>query len=399
MNNRGKIQFAISALSLFALVGNSQISTNQLNGGINTITTAVPFLLIAPDSRAGGMGECGVATSADANSFHWNTSKLAFADKKVGIAVSYSPWLRQLVPDINLAYLSGYTKLDKRSSVGGSLRYFSLGNITFTDIVGNTIGNYRPNEFALDLGYARQLGDKFSGGMAMRYIYSNLTSGIPLSNGASTHAGKAFAVDLSMMYHDTKMKISDKKTEFNIGLNLSNIGTKISYTDNGSADAKDFIPINMKLGSYLRIDLDDANSFAVAVDINKLMVPTPPTYDVNGNIIAGKDPNRSIASGMFGSFNDAPGGGKEELKEIIYQIGLEYWYNKQFAVRAGYFNEDRTKGNRKFFTLGAGVKYNVFGLDFAYLIPIVQRNPLQNTLRFTLSFDFDAFKKQNESDK
>ncbi len=391
------------------LQAQSTLTTSQLNGSrINTITTAVPFLLIAPDSRAGGMGECGVATSPDVNSMHWNAAKYAFADKKIGLGVSYTPWLRQLVPDINLAYLAGYSKLDKNSVVAGSLRYFSLGSITFTDIVGNTIGNYRPNEFALDAAYSRKLSEKFSAAMAVRFIHSNLTSGVVLSNGTATRAGNTGAVDISAFYHDNKIELSGKKADLNFGLNISNVGAKISYTNNASARSKDFIPINLKLGSALKIDLDEFNTFAITADVNKLLVPTPPIYalkadgsikyDANGNpeIAQGKDPRRSITSGIFGSFNDAPGGFKEEAKEIIYQVGMEYWYDKQFAVRAGYFHEDRTKGNRQFFTLGAGVRYNVFGLDFAYLIPTQQRNPLQNTLRFSLTFDFDAFNKQNK---
>lgn len=390
---------------------NSSVSLSGSGNKINTITTAVPFLLISPDSRAGGMGECGVASTPDVNSMHWNAAKYAFADKKVGVGVSYTPWLRQLVPDINLAYLAGYGKLDKNSALAGSLRYFSLGSITFTDNVGTTIGTYRPNEFALDAAYSRKLSEKFSGAMAVRFIYSNLTSGVTLSNGSTTHAGKTGAVDISMFYNDKKVEINDKKAELSFGLNISNIGAKISYTDNASQRSKDFIPINMKLGSSLKINMDEVNSFAIMVDLNKLLVPTPPqylidnngnpVYDVSGNpvILKGKDPHRSVPQGMIGSFSDAPGGAQEELKEIIIQTGVEYWYDKQFAVRFGYFHEDKLKGNRQFFTLGAGVRYNVFGLDFAYLIPTQQRNPLQNTLRFSLTFDFDAFNKQNDDKK
>lgn len=388
------------------------ITTSQINGGLNTITTAVPFLLICPDSRAGGMGECGVASSPDVNSMHWNASKYAFAEKKLGIGVSYTPWLRQLVPDINLAYIAGYGKLDKNTAIGASMKYFSLGSITFTDIVGNTIGNYRPNEFSVDVALARKLGKNFSGAFAVRFINSNLTNGVVLSNGSSTKPGRALSVDLSGFYHNNKIELGGKKSDFNFGINLSNIGTKISYTDNPGPRSKDFIPINMRLGASLKINIDDYNSFAMMADVNKLLVPTPPEYEIDpatnttkldkdGNpvIAKGKDPYRSVASGIFGSFNDAPGGFNEEIKEFIWQLGIEYWYAKQFGVRAGYFHEDRTKGNRKFFTLGAGVRYSVFGLDFAYLIPTVQRHPLQNTLRFTLTFDFDAFKKQNDESK
>jgi hypothetical protein len=387
----------------------AQIKTGQLGGSdINAITTAVPLLLISPDSRAGAMGECGAATSPDINSMHWNASKYAFMDKKMGFAASYSPWLRQLVPDISLAYLAGYGKIDKNSAIGGSLRYFSLGNITFTDVVGNTTGNFKPNEFAIDVAYTRKLGEKFSAGMALRYINSNLTGGVNVGNTA-THAGQAVAVDISGFYTDDEIKISGKKAVVSGGFNISNMGNKMSYTDNASPDSKNFLPMNMKLGGCLKINADEFNSFAFTADVNKLLVPTPPVYklDASGAYIknadgekeieAGKDPHRGIAEGLFGSFSDAPGGAKEELREIILQAGVEYWYDKLFAVRAGYFHENKTKGGRQFFTMGIGVKYNVFGFDFAYLIPTVPRNnPLQNTLRFSLSFDFDAFNKQNK---
>lgn len=392
----------------------NQISGQELDTRLNTITTAVPFLLISPDSRAGGMGDAGCASSIDVNSIHWNPAKLGFAEKQMGFGVSYTPWLRALVPDINLAYLSGYYKTKKSGTVGGSLRYFSLGDITFTDINGNTIGQFRPNEFALDIAYATRLGDKFSAGGAARYINSNLTGGT-FVDGSATRPGRSFAVDVSALYRDDKLKLGDKKAVYAIGMNISNIGAKISYSDRGGKNNSDFIPINMRLGGSLLINVDDFNSIQFIADANKLLVPTPPIYktkinpatgkpdgieyDANGDpvILAGKNPKRGVAEGIFGSFNDAPGGGKEELREINYALGLEYWYNKLFAVRLGYFFEHPTKGNRKYFTLGAGVKYNVFGLDFAYLIPTQQRNPLENTLRFTLTFDFDAFKAQNEA--
>ncbi|MFY9311583.1 MAG: type IX secretion system outer membrane channel protein PorV [Bacteroidia bacterium] len=392
----------------------NQISGQELDTRLNTITTAVPFLLISPDSRAGGMGDAGCASSIDVNSIHWNPSKLGFAEKQMGFGVSYTPWLRALVPDINLAYLSGYYKTKKSGTVGGSLRYFSLGDITFTDINGNTIGQFRPNEFALDIAYATKLGDKFSAGGAARYINSNLTGGT-FVDGSATRPGRSFAVDVSALYREDKLKLGDKKAVYAIGMNVSNIGAKISYSDRGGKNNSDFIPINMRLGGSLLINVDEYNSIQFIADANKLLVPTPPIYkqkinpstgkpdgieyDANGDpvILVGKNPKRGVAEGIFGSFNDAPGGGKEELREINYALGLEYWYNKLFAVRFGYFFEHPTKGNRKYFTLGAGVKYNVFGLDFAYLIPTQQRNPLENTLRFTLTFDFDAFKAQNEA--
>jgi hypothetical protein len=396
--------FKAVALAAAVLGGSSvraQISTGDLTGEINTITTAVPFLLIAPDSRAGALGDAGVATSPDANSIHWNASKLGMIDKKMGLSISYTPWLRALVPDINLAYLSGYYKLNKTQTIGGSLRYFSLGDITFTDITGSVIRNFKPNEFAVDVAFAQKFSDRWSGGMAARYIYSNLTGGVQVG-GASTHAGMSFAVDLSGYYRNDDIELGDKKSIFSAGANISNVGSKMSYSDRGAE--KDFIPINLRLGSSLEMALDQYNSITFNLDVNKLLVPTPPILSDSINpstgqydIVQGKNPDRPIVSGIFGSFTDAPGGGREELNELTYSAGLEYWYDKQFAVRAGYFYEHPTKGNRQFFTVGLGLKYNVFGLDLAYLIPTQQRNPLENTLRFTLLFDFDAFKSQGET--
>jgi len=412
----------LASLALILLGGNylySQINYNQISGQeldnrLNTITTAVPFLLISPDSRAGGMGDAGCASSTDANSIHWNPAKLGFADKKMGIGISYTPWLRALVPDINLAYLSGFYKTKKSGTIGASLRYFSLGDITFTDINGNTTGQFRPNEFAFDLAYGTKLGKNFSAGGAMRYINSNLTGGT-FVDGSATRPGRTFAVDISALYKKEKIKLGDKKAIGAIGMNISNIGGKMSYSDRGGKNNSDFIPINMRLGGSLSINVDEYNNIAFVGDVNKLLVPTPPIYkrkinpvtgkpdgvdyDANGDpiILFGKDPKRGVAEGIFGSFTDAPGGGKEELREINYSLGMEYWYNKLFAIRVGYFYEHPTKGNRQYFTLGAGVKYNVFGLDFAYLIPTQQKNPLENTLRFSLTFDFDAFQAQNDA--
>ncbi len=403
--------FLTLAVSLIAGTTQAQLGTDQLSGydpatSINTVTTAVPFLMISPDARSGALGDAGGALTPDANSIHWNMSKLAFIKKKAGFSVSYTPWLRALVPDINLAYLSYYNKLKGDQAISASLRYFSLGDITFTDIVGNTIGQFKPNEFALDLGYARKFSDRWSGGLTLRYIYSNLTGGVSLSDGQGTKAGQSVAADLSTYYRNDELEVGGKDAEYSTGIIISNIGAKISYTESGR---RDFIPTNLRWGNQFKINLDDYNSLAILVDFNKLMVPTPPIYavddstgqpikDQNGNFVIakGKDPNRGLVNGLFTSFADAPGGFREEIKEINYSIGLEYWYDNQFAVRAGYFHEPRTKGNRQYFTLGAGLRYSVFGLDFAYLIATQQRNPLENTLRFTLHFDFDSFKAQNK---
>jgi len=378
------------------------LTTSELSGRVNAISTAVPFLMITPDSKQGGMGEVGAATPADANSIHWNVAKLTFAEKKGGAAISITPWLKQLVPDIYLYYVAGYGKISKTQTIGGSLRYFSLGNITFTDIVGNTTGQFRPNEFALDFAFSQKLSQVFSVGIAMRYLRSNLTGNYNLGNGQATRPAQGAAVDFGMYYQSKKLKIDGKKATASGGLVISNLGNKISYSIR-----KDFIPINLRLGGGLKMHLDDFNTIGFYGDINKLMVPTSPVYlktvagadsfNINQEkvILAGKNPDVPVAKGMLQSFGDAPGGSKEELREINYSLGFEYWYDKTFAVRAGYFNESKTKGNRKFFTVGLGVKYKVFGLDMAYLIPMTQRNPLQNTLRFTLSFDFDSFKEQN----
>ena len=359
---------------------------------LNTITTAVPFLLISPDSKAGAMGDVGVATNPDANSMHWNPAKLAFVDDDMGFAMSYVPWLRALVPDINLSYLAGYRKLNDNEAIGLELRYFSLGDITFTDILGTTIGQYKPSEFALGTSYSRKLSDNFSLAISGRYIYSNLTGG-QAAGGIPTVAGQSIAADVAG-YYTKPIRLAGKDIDLAIGGNISNIGSKISYTE---TSVKDFIPINLRLGTAIGAEFDDYNKMSFAFDINKLLVPTPAVYNNEGEITIGQDPNVSVVSGIFQSFGDAPGGTKEEFREINYSIGTEYWYANQFALRAGYFFEHNTKGGRKFFTFGSGVKYNVFALDFSYLInasrAINGNNPLGNTMRFTLVFDFGAIRE------
>ena len=365
--------------------GVDEIGRNNLN----TITTAVPFLLISPDSRAGGMGDVGVATSPDANSLHWNPAKYSFIDEDMGFAVSYVPWLRELVPDINLSYISGYKKLNKNDVIAMELRYFTLGDITFTDVIGNNLGQYKPNEFAIGSSYSRKLSDHFSLAISGRYIYSNLTGG-QSAGGIATNAGQSIAADVAG-YYVKDIRIAKKDAELAFGANISNIGNKISYTETST---RDFIPINLRLGAAVNTDFDEYNKISFAFDLNKLLVPTPPMYNdsISDQIDLGKDPNVSVVSGIFQSFGDAPGGFDEEIREINFSLGTEYWYNNQFAIRAGYFNEHNTKGGRKFFTFGSGVKYNVFALDFSYLInasrAINGNNPLANTMRFTLTFDF-----------
>jgi len=364
-------------------------NNNSLTGGMNALRIAVPFLTIAPDSRAASMGDAGAATAPDVNSQHWNISKYPFLNKDWGVSYSYTPWLRKLVNDINLHYLTAFKKLDKDQVVSGSLLYFSMGDITFTNDQALEIKTFTPNEFALDIGYSRKFADLISGGIAFRYIRSDLTGGYSQQAQPQSNAGNSFAADISL-YYEQPLKVEGKNAQAAFGLVVSNIGSKLSYVT--SSASKDFIPTNLRLGGRFSVDFDQYNSFSFVADANKLLVPTPPIYDSNTNeIIAGKDPNVSVLQGMLQSFNDAPGGAKEELKEISYAFGFEYVYSKQFALRGGYFTEDKTKGNRKYYTLGAGLKYNIFTLDFAYLIPQAGgNNPMANTVRFTLSFDFDS---------
>jgi hypothetical protein len=382
-------------LVLALAVSTSAIVKGQATtSGANTITTAVPFLSITPDSRAGGMGDAGVGTTPDLSSQHWNPAKYAFMESDMGVSLSYSPWLRALVDDINLAYLVGYKKIDELQTISSSLRYFSLGDIIFTSEFAEYMGQQSPNEFAFDLGYSRLLSEVFSGAVAVRYIRSDLTGG-QLINGVESKAGNSFAADVAFYYH-TQFRANRKDNIFSAGINIQNIGAKISYTD---GEVKDFIPTMMKLGAAYTTELDEYNTFTFAVEANKLLVPTPPadtTLFEDGAIIypGGINSDKSVIAGIFSSFTDAPGGLKEELQEINFSAGVEYWYNKQFALRAGYFYEHENKGNRTFLTAGAGFKMNVFALDFSYLLPTQRNHPLENTLRFTLSFDVEAFSNQ-----
>jgi hypothetical protein len=354
---------------------------------LNAIQTVVPFLTIAPDSRAGGMGDVGAATSPDSYSQHWNPAKFAFIDGKSGVGISYAPWLRTLVPDINIAYIGGYKRIDSKQVISSSLLYSSLGDIPFTDDFGNIERNFKPTEFAIDAGYARLFTSHLSGGIAFRFIYSNLTGGT-YAGGTATKPGISFAADLST-YYTNKVNFGSKDGEWGFGVNISNIGAKMTYTDSKEPD---FIPTNLRIGAETTVELDKYNKISFALDLNKLLVPTPPKYDLEGNIIAGMDPNVSVPVGMVHSFYDAPAGLPEELHEITYSGGVEYWYNSQFALRGGYFYEHETKGNRKYFTVGAGFRMNIFSLDFSYLIPMVANHPLANTLRFSLSFDFSSLR-------
>jgi hypothetical protein len=391
---------------LVTLSGNTLLFSQQNSGALNAIQTVVPFLMIAPDSRAGGMGDAGVATTPDVYSMHWNPAKFAFIDGNGGAGISYSPWLRNLVPDINIAYLAGYKRLDTKQVFSGSLLYSSLGDVPFTDDFGNLERTFSPNEFSVDVGYSRLFTDNLSGGIAFRFIYSNLTGG-SFAGGVATKPGTSYAADISG-YYQKNISIAKKDALLAFGLNFSNIGSKMSYSD---AQTSDFIPMNMRLGSSLTFMLDTYNKITATIDLNKLLVPTNPIYFVVGEvnrqgdtvkvahsqIKSGKDPNVSVPAAIFQSFYDAPGGFVEELHEITYSYGLEYWYNNQFAIRGGYFNENQTKGNRKYFTAGAGFRLKIFTLDFSYLMPLAQNHPLARTLRFSLSFDFKSLRNASRS--
>jgi len=406
----------ILLLTLFLALNHisiSQITTGQLTGEVNTVSTAVPFLLIATDSRSGAMGDAGVATLPDANSMQFNPAKYPFIKTDAGLSISYTPWLRALIDDINLGYLALYKKFSGDQVISASLKYFSLGNITFTDINANVIGQYNPNEYSIDAAYSRLFSKNFSGAVAFRYIYSNLTGG-QYVGGQQSHPGRSVSADVAV-YYQKNLEILNKKSILGLGLNISNIGAKISYSQNAN---KDFLPTNLRLGLAYNVDIDNYNSIGFTVETAKLLVPTPPIYysiedsvGSNNQLVVqyGKDPNVSPVVGMYQSFYDAPGVAKdplhpenrnvfqEEMREFTYSLGMEYWYAKQFCLRAGYFYEHPTKGNRNFFTVGLGLKLNVFGLDFSYLIPTQQRNPLENTLRFTLTFDFEGLKKENNN--
>lgn len=386
---------------LFAGKVGAQISRSQLAGQQNVITSAVPFLTISPDSRRAAMGDAGVASSADANSVYWNAASLAFVNEKAAVSTSYAPWLRSLVPGISYNYLSGYTKINKRSVIGGSFRYFSFGQINFTDDVGNPLGIFNPSEYAVDVCYATQLSKKWSIGTALRYINSNLAGTRPL-NGITPKVGRAGAGDISAMYKGTKRitaKGQKKDLNYTFGINLQNLGSRITYSDKTN---REYLPANLKIGTAWSYDIDEYNSITGMLDINKLMIPTPginilkgyngddsSVTDVNGDKVIVYERTRSddpVITAALKSFTDAPGGFREELKEYNVSLGMEYIYAKQFMVRAGYFNESKTKGNRKYMTLGFGIRYRKFGLDGAYLVPFQQRHPLQNQLRFTLLF-------------
>ena len=385
---------------------------SQPNGGatqndlqLNTITTALPFMAITPDSRAGGMGDAGTALSPSSSSIYWNTSILIFSEKKSEISLSYTPWLRQLTNDIHLSYLSGYYKINKQHAIGGALRYFSLGEITFTDASGNVIRDDKPSEFELTGAYAFKLSDKLSIGVNGKFAYSNLTGGLTVA-GVNTKPGVVGAADLSFSYYNDKVKFGKTKGVYTFATTLNNIGNKVAYSE---LSQRDFIPMNLKIGNSFLAKFDAYNDVVFSLDIQKLLVPTPASYNSTGDLMSGKSNDVGIINGMLQSFYDAPGvvatdaNGdyiknpdgtyevvkgtrfKEEMAEINLAGGIEWWYNNTFAIRGGVFYENKNKGNRQFMNIGASLKYNMFGIDFSYLASLNGRqSPLANTLRFTL---------------
>ena len=368
--------------AIIILIGITQSTRAQ--DPINVVTTAVPFLRISPDARSAGMGEVAIAASPDANSSFWNLAKVPYNTNKGGISLSYTPWLKDILSDVYLAAAAGYYKFDDQQAISGSLRYFSLGNIQFTDNLGNDLNTFRPREFGVDVGYSRKLSDRSGIGVGLKYIYSNLAQGPAAGN--NYKAASAVAGDLAYYYQGH----NDVGQGWAFGAVLSNLGSKISYTDN--ADQKDYIPANLGIGTTYKRVFNSANSLTFGVDLNKLLVPTPPADPATPQQLEDYR-SKSVISSWFSSFGDAPGGFSEEIKEFQLSLGAEYWYNNQFALRGGYFYEDKTKGNRRYFTMGVGIKYNSFGLDFSYLLPSgsgVDRNPLSNTLRFSLHFNFDG---------
>lgn len=335
--------------------------------------TAAPFLTISPESRGGAMGDAGVATAPDINSQHWNSSKYAFLDQDMGVSVSFTPWLRDLVDDINLYYLTFFRRIDKMQTVSASLRYFSLGSITFTDAAGEPLSSGKPNEFALDAAYSLKLSDNISGSVAFRYIRSDIFNG-SYTDGAEP--GSAFAADLNFFYLQ-QVKWGGRNGDVSAGINFSNIGSKISY--DGGAN-QEFLPANLRLGGAYSTEIDRYNKVGFTLDINRYMV-TKGGLDEDGLVVDKSD--LSAPASFFQSFGDF------EVEDLRISVGGEYWYDNQFAIRAGYYHEDETIGNRKFATAGVGLKFNMFTIDASYIIAIAQSNPLANTIRFSLGFDLD----------
>ncbi len=387
MTMKLKSILTVAAIALLTVVGQAVKAQDY-----NPIPVAVPSLQIAPDARGGGMGDIGVATMPDVYSQHWNAAKYPFVTSNAGFSLSYTPWLSKLVSDIDLVYVTGFMKFgnDNLNALSASLRYFSLGDIAITNELGEFFQNASPYEMAFDVAYSRKLTETFSGAVTLRYIHTDYSYGLDEEIGP----GSAFAADIAG-YNESYIRMGANEALLGLGFNISNIGTKISY-DGGNTSM--FIPANLRVGASLGYPIDDKNTISFSMDINKLLVPTP-QLPVEGETAEQQQQriedynNTSSIAGIFKSFGDAPGGMKEEMQEVMWSLGAEYMYNNQFSVRAGYFNENEYKGNRKYFAVGAGFKMSAFQLDAAYLISTAQSNPLDQTLRLSLGFDMDGIRQ------
>lgn len=383
-----RLTLVLSLMLLMTLSASAQLKKTDI---FNPVYTAVTSQTIAPDARAAGMGDVGVATDPDVNSQYWNPAKYPFTISRAGVSLNYTPWLRQLVNDMYLANLVGYYRIGDFSAVSTSLRYFNMGEVTMKESIGGSNGmTINPYEMSFDVAYSLLLSEKFSIAAGLRWIYSDLT----YDYSSETTPGSAFAVDIAA-YYQNYINIGQRECQLGIGLNISNIGSKINF---GSDTNSEFIPTNMRLGASLMIPVDEYNRFSIAADANKLLVPTRPIQGENESQVdydarLQKDYyDVSSIAGIFKSFGDAPGGFKEELQEVGWSLGGEYTYNDKFSLRAGYHHESETKGNRKYFTVGAGFKMSAFSLDAGYVIATAKSNPLDQTLRFTLTFDMDGIK-------
>lgn len=383
-----KIAYILAASAMLAMQNTAKAQdTKDL---FNPINYGVTSLAIAPDSRGGGMGDIGVATDPDVNSQYWNPAKYPFAISPAGLSISYTPWLRKLVNDIDLAYVAGYYRLGDYQALSASLRYFSLGEVPLNGMDGTYQGSIKPYEMAVDVAYSRMLSERFSAAVALRFIYSDLA----YNRDEGMEPGKAFGADIALFYTNYVI-LGQRECMINWGLNLSNIGSKISYDKGGSSE---FLPTNFRTGVSLMLPIDNYNILSFSADVNKLMIPTRPIKQEGESDVDYQERldeeyrDLSPIKGIFTSWSDAPGGFKEELREFTWGLGVEYTYNNQFSVRGGYHWEHATKGNRKYFSAGAGFKMSVFSLDAAYLISTAQSNPLDQTLRFSLAFDLDGLK-------
>jgi len=384
-------ELKVYILLILILFANNNLQAQDVKNQFNPVNTGVTSLSIAPDSRGGAMGDVGAATDPDVNSQFWNPAKYPFTVSRAGVSLSYTPWLRQLVNDIDLAYVAGYYRIGDYQALSASLRYFSLGEVTVGQSSAEDIGyTINPYEMSFDVGYSRMLSENLSAAVALRFIYSDLA----YRQDEDVNPGSAFAADMAM-YYNRYVMMGQRECNLAFGMNISNIGSKISYD---SGNTSEFIPTNLRLGGSLLMPIDEYNTFAISADANKLLVPTRPLQKDGETDTDYQDRlqrdyrDMSPISGIFKSFSDAPGGFKEEMQEVQWSIGAEYTYHQQFSVRGGYHYENQNKGNRKYFSVGAGFKMNVFSLDAAYLISTAQSNPLDQTLRFSLSFDMDGIK-------